>query len=937
MALSWNEVRTRARAFSKEWENESAEHAEAKTFWDDFFKVFGVHRRRVATFEAPIKKEAGKGGFIDLLWKGVLLIEHKSRGKDLDRAGTQAFDYFPGLKDRDLPRYVVVSDFARIRLYDLESEAGKEQYFEFALSELYQNVMAFGFMMGMPTQKIRAEAPVNRQAIERLSALHDQLAAARYTGQDLEGLLIRLVFCFFADDTSIFEVQQFYEWISNETSEDGSDMGARLHELFEVLNTDPQRRGKNLSATLAAFPYVNGGLFSQRLAVPSFTREMRESLLNAAALGWGRVSPAIFGAMFQGLMSKVERRKLGAHYTRETNILRVIKPLFLDALWGEFESAKTSQKKLQLFHSKLRKLRFFDPACGCGNFLVVTYRELRLLEHAVLKEFYKTDKQQQMQNDIDQSVWLNVDQFYGIEIDEKASHIAKLALWLTDHQMNLQVGETFGTYFKRLPLTTTPNVVHDNALTADWVKVLDPRKQEIVYVIGNPPFIGAKNMTESQRADADLVFGSIRNAGILDFVASWYVKALDYIRGTSVRCAFVSTSSVTQGEQAGVLWSRLLAEGVKIHFAHRTFQWSNEARGNAAVHCVIIGFAIGDWPEKVIFEYEDIKGDPRAVPAKNINPYLVDFDDVVLPRRSKPLFSSPELGIGNKPIDGGFYLFTSEEKAEFIAKEPASASLFRRWIGSDEFLNGYERWCLYVRDASAESLRKMPAVMQRIKSVQNFRRGTGANSLGKMGKKAPAASTQLLGESPRRFHVENIPTNSYCVIPKVSSERRPFIPLGFEKPSTLASDLLFIFNGADLYHFGILSSTMHNAWVRYTCGRLESRYRYSGTVVYNNFPWPDEPTPMKRAEIEGAAKAVLDARKLSGGSLADLYDPISMPSVLQRAHKDLDRLVDKLYAGGKQFTAESQRVAFLFALYSAKIGPGVKAAKGRSSRSKATA
>ncbi len=918
MALNWNEVQTRAQAFSKEWENEKSENAEAKTFWDQFFTVFGVHRRRVASFESPVKKEAGKGGFIDLLWKGVLLAEHKSRGKDLDRAGTQAFNYFPGLKDRDLPRYVVVSDFARIRLYDLESESGKEEYVEFPLGELHHHVKAFGFMMGMPTQKVKPESPVNRKAVLRLSALHDQLESAGYTGKDLEGLLTRLVFCFFADDTSIFEVQQFYDWVSNETREDGSDTGARLHELFEVLHTDPKKRGKNLAPGLAAFPYVNGGLFNERLAVPAFTSEMRESLLNAAALGWSGVSPAIFGAMFQGLMSKVDRRKLGAHYTQESNILRVIKPLFLDALWAEFESCKSSKKKLKELHEKLRKTRFFDPACGCGNFLVVTYRELRLLEVEILREVYKTDTQQQLQNDIDQEVWLNVDQFYGIEIDEKAAHIARLALWLTDHQMNLRIGEAFGTYFRRLPLKATPNIVYGNALTTDWRDVLDPTK-DLVYVIGNPPFIGAKNMDAEQRVEADRVFIGIRKAGILDFVAAWYVKAAQYIAGTKVRGAFVSTSSITQGEQAGVLWSWVLAQGIKIHFAHRTFRWSNEARGNAAVHCVIIGFGIGEWPNKTIYEYDDIKGDPRAVSAKNINPYLVDFDDVVLPRRTKPLSpSAPQLGIGNKPIDGGFYLFNPDQRDAFLRIEPASAPLFRRWIGSDEFLYGYERWCLYVNGTSSEELRTMRHVLARIDSVKKFRKGTGPNADGEMPKKKPAATTQALGDTPLRFHVENIPTKPYCVIPKVSSEKRQFIPLGFEEPSTLSSDLLFVMPDADLYHFGILSSTMHNAWTRYTCGRLESRYRYSGTVVYNNFPWPQEPVGKKREAIEAAAQAVLDARKTSGGSLADLYDPLTMPQLLRDAHTALDRLVDKLYAPEKRggLTSDSQRVVFLFGIYS---------------------
>jgi len=915
MALSWNEVRERARNFSKAWEGETSENAEAKTFWDDFFRVFGISRKRVASFESPVKIRGDQKGFVDLLWKGVLVVEHKSAGKDLDRATKQAFDYFPGIKERDLPRYIVVSDFGRIRLYDLEREFGEAEFIEFALKDFYKHIKSFGFMLGFPTQKVRPEALVNLKAIQRLSELHDQLEREQFIGRDLEIFLTRLVFCFFAEDTSIFEKSQFQEWVELDTREDGGDLGGRLNELFEVLNKPEVERSALLAENIRAFPYVNGGLFADRLPPAPFNSTMREALLNAASLDWGQISPAIFGALFQGLMSKSDRRKLGAHYTRESNILRVIKPMFLDALWNDYESAGNNKAKLQELHSRLRSMRFIDPACGCGNFLVVTYRELRKLEIAILRSFYNSSNQQMLPVDLDQDVWLNVDMFCGIEIDEKASQIARLAMWLTDHQMNLAIGEEFGTYFRRLPLVTSAKIVHGSALSLPWRDVLDPTVGT-VFVIGNPPFIGSKNLEVDQRSAVNDVFRVIDGSGTLDFVAAWYILAAQYIAGTTARVAFVSTNSIVQGEQVGILWSWMLAQGCKIQFCHRTFQWSNEARGVAAVHCVVIGFGMQDVTNKLIFSYENIRGEPIAIPAKNINPYLVDYDDIVLFRRRRPLCDVPAIGVGNKPIDGGFYLFDAEQKAEFVGREPLSEQFFRRWIGSKEFINGLERWCLYLKDCPPGVLRSMPHAMARVQAVQKFRRGVGPNSEGEVVKKPPPLSTQRLGDTPLRFHVENVPTRRYLVLPETSSERRRYIPLGFEEPSVLASSLVRIAEDADIYHFGVLSSAMHNAWVRYTCGRLKSDFRYSVSVVYNNFPWPQEVKEESIRAIERCAAGVVSARSLfPAASLADLYDPISMPAELLEAHRKLDKAVDGAYGKPRGFKADDERVAFLFARY----------------------
>lgn len=894
MPLSWNEIKSRALAFSKDWQDEASEHAEAQSFWNDFFHIFGISRRRVASFEHSVKLLGQRRGHIDLFWKGVLLVEHKSLGKDLEKAFDQALDYFTGIAERDLPRYVLVSDFARLRLHDLD----EQQSYEFPLSELHQNVQLFGFIAGYQTHKIQEQDPVNIEAAERMGKLHDQMREVGYSGHELEVYLVRLLFCLFAEDTGIFQRQQLQEFIEERTREDGSDLAQQLSALFQVLNTPTDKRFKNLDEQLAAFPYINGQLFAEILPIASFDSAMRRSLLDCCALDWGRISPAIFGSLFQSIMDKTARRNLGAHYTSEGNILKLIKPLFLDELWAEFERYKNNPRKLQEFQLKLRQLTFLDPACGCGNFLVIAYRELRLLELAVLRALRASD---QLALDVSSLIQVDVDQFFGIEIEEFPAQIAQVALWLMDHQMNLLVSEEFGAYFARIPLHTSGTIVHGNALQLDWNDVISAQK--LSYILGNPPFVGAKFMDANQRADVALVFEGIKNAGLLDFVAAWYVKALEMMQGTDIRCAFVSTNSISQGEQVGVLWGWMLEQNAKIFFAHRTFAWSNEARGKAAVHCVIIGFALHDISPKTIFEYEDIKGEPLAIEVKNINPYLVDAANTILTNRRRPLCDIPEIGIGNKPIDGGNYLFTAEEKDEFLLKEPAAAPYFRRWLGAHEFLNGYHRYCLWLGDASPADLKKMPEVLKRIDAVRQVRLDS---------KSAP---TQKLAATPTRFHVENMPEGTYLIIPEVSSERRPYIPIGFEEPTTLSSNLVKIVPNASLFHFGVIHSHMHNAWMRVVAGRLESRYRYSVGIVYNNFPWPENPTDKQKQAIETAAQEVLDARaQFPDSSLADLYDPLTMPPALLKAHQKLDRAVDSAY-GKTRFNTEAERVAFLFGLY----------------------
>ncbi|OPZ92082.1 MAG: hypothetical protein BWY75_00024 [bacterium ADurb.Bin425] len=899
MPVSWNEIRNNAMRFSKEWAHAKDERAESQTFWNEFFSIFGISRKRVASYENAVKKYGGKQGYVDLFWPGMLLIEHKSRGRNLDRAFQQAFDYFPGIKERDLPRYIFVSDFAKLRVYDLE----QDDVLEFPISELHKHIKRFGFIAGYQTQQIAPQNPVNIKAAEKMGAIHDLLKASGYQGHQLEMLLVRLLFCLFADMTGIFQPAQSWRlWIEERTADDGSDLGAQLTDFFEILNTEESKRSKLLDEQLAAFPYVNGRLFQEALPVPHFDKKLREMLLDCCTLNWSAISPAIFGAMFQSIMDHKARRNLGAHYTSEENILKVIKPLFLDDLWDEFNQFRSNKKRLLELQKKLGKLRFFDPACGCGNFLVITYREIRKLELEILRAAARAELQ--MTVDVGILLEVDVDQFYGIEIEEFPAQIAQVALWLTDHQMNTLVSQEFGLYLARIPLKKSPHIHNANALRLDWASVIRP--EECDFVFGNPPFVGAKYMNDLQRNDAQFVFTDIRNGGLLDFVAAWYVKAANYISTSSgklPRCAFVSTSSITQGEQVGILWSWLLGQGYKISFGHRTFQWTNEASGKAAVHCVIIGFEKGTPKKRTIFEYDDLRGEPQAIEAKNINPYLIDADDIVLSRRSEPLCAVPRLAIGNKPVDDGNYLFTTEEKAAFVKAEKHAAPLFRRWIGTDELLYGYERWCLYLKNCPPNQLQKMPNVLLRIEAVRKFR------------KESKSKPTQKLADFPTQFHVENIPSERFLVVAKVSSEKRYYIPIAFEDPPTMASDLLFIMREASLFHFGILASTMHNSWVHYTCGRLESRYRYSAKIVYNNFPFPQNVSAKQIESVEKAAQHVLDVRSaFPESNLSDLYDPNTMPSDLVKAHQLLDKAVDAAY-GRRTFKKDGERVAFLFDLY----------------------
>jgi len=701
MALSWNEIKDRALNFSKEWADTSNEEADAKPFLVEFFNVFGINRKRVSTFEHKVKKLEDRDGYIDLLWKGTILIEMKSRGKNLDKAYRQAIEYTHGLKEHELPKYILISDFEHFRLYDLEdnSEQGIA-IVEFTLNHLVNNVQHFGYLLGYQKKAYKEQDPANIKAAELMGKLHDRLEEIGYTGHPLEVYLVRILFCMFAEDTTIFNKQQFQEYIEQRTNIDGSDLAAKLQELFQVLNTSKETRFKNLDEQLSDFPYVNGKLFEEILPTASFDSNIRQALLNCCYIDWSKISPAIFGSMFQSVMNPKERRNLGAHYTSEKNILKLIKPLFLDELWKEFERLKDNKSKLPEFHKKLSSLKFLDPACGCGNFLVITYRELRLLELEILRASNKTG---QGVLDIRDIIWLDVDMMYGIEYEEFPARIAEVAMWLIDHQMNMQISNEFGQYFVRLPLKKAAKITHGDALQTDWASLIvnevtaykcqpdffskkknpaspvhnTAKPSKIFdYILGNPPFIGSKIMSQFQRDSVVKEFDNIQGAGVLDYVTAWYAKAAKYIQNTKAKVAFVSTNSIVQGEQTSILWGQMLNRyKIKIHFAHRTFKWSNEAKGNAAVYCVIVGFANYDTNNKSIFEYEDIKGEAHELKVKNINPYLVDAKDILITKRSNPLCNVPKMFKGSQPTDGGNFLFTEEEKNEFLTKEPKNLRL----------------------------------------------------------------------------------------------------------------------------------------------------------------------------------------------------------------------------------------------------------------------
>lgn len=928
--VDWPTIRQQLRAFVEHYQHANYERGQAQAYWNALFRCYNVGEPTLAkAFEYRLKLNK-KNNYIDAFIPGKLIVEHKGSHVDLSSAIEQLQGYYSLLPPSEQPRYAVLCNFQKIRLYDF-SNLLKPVITECAIHELPEKAELFKFLLPDETETGFLEQPsVDVKASQAIAELHKVLDGDGYQGRDLEVFLTRLIFCFFGDDTGIFGENAQLHRLLAATQPDGSDLGTVLGKLFEVLNTPTDRRSKNLRPELASFAYINGQLFADQHRMPDFNAQQREVILACSSLNWGSISPAIFGSMFQAVLEagreqgtkRTEaRRELGAHYTSERHILRAIEPLFLTQLRDDLQRAGQNKTALKDLHQRLANLHLLDPACGCGNFLVVAFQQLRLLEIEIAYRLHGDAAKSRGLLHMSDVLRMRVHQFYGIEIDPSAAHIARVALWITDHQMNVVAAQRLGQTRPSVPLIDSATIVQGNALTTDWASVLPPA--QCSYIVGNPPFVGKSSQKAAQGAELAAVCATMpnmNNAGVLDYVAGWYIKATQYIQAAlAVRAAFVSTSSITQGEQVAVLWQPLLAQGVRIHFAHRTFQWSNDAPGVAAVHCVIVGFGLGDVNQKTLFDYgDDIKGEPLAVAANNINPYLVDAPNLLIDKRRKPLCDdAPEIAFGNMPNDGGNLLLSQAEADEIRASDAIAAKYIRRFLGADEFINNLPRYCLWLKDSTAADRKASPEIQRRMEAVKAMREASNR------------AATQKLAATPYLFGEIRQTSNRYLLIPRVSSEKRDFVPVGYVDAKIICSDANMMLPDASLYDFGILCSTMHNAWMRTVCGRLKSDYRYSNTIVYNNFAWPQSPSAKQHQAIETAAQAILDARAAEEQrcadagqpcSLATLYAPGNMPADLLKAHQRLDKAVDAAYGykGGKD---DASRVAFLFQRYNTLTSP----------------
>ena len=916
-----------ARNFAAYWKDKGYEKGESQPFWLSLLRdVYGVeHPEQFIQFEEQVHLD--HTSFIDGTIPAThVLIEQKGLGKDLNKPikqsdgallnpFEQAKRYILELPVSQHPRWVVTCNFSTFYVYDMERPRGEPEIIE--LANLEKEYYRLQFLVDAGNEHLKREMEVSIAAGEIVGLLYDAFykqyanPESEHSLKSLNKLCVRLVFCLYAEDAGIFGHHgMFHDYLKGF---DTRGLRKGLVDLFRVLDTKLQDRDpylKDDNPELAAFPYVNGGLFSdENIEIPPFTDEIRNLLLEKASenFNWSEISPTIFGAVFESTLNPETRRSGGMHYTSIENIHKVIDPLFLDELKAELDEIcanpveRTRTAKLRVFQRKLASLTFLDPACGSGNFLTETYLSLRRLENKILVKL--SHGQVTMYSASESPIQVSISQFYGIEINDFAVTVAKTALWIAESQMMKETEKILLVPLEFLPLKTNAFIVEGNALRVDWESVVP--KSKLNYIMGNPPFVGARLMGKEQKADVNTIFPEWKNAGNLDYVCCWYKKAADIMQGTSVRSALVSTNSVSQGESVANLWKPLFDAGVHIDFAYRTFRWDSEAKIKAHVHCVIIGFSVAasSTPKKLF------DGDRYQV-ANNINGYLLDGENVFVESRSKPICNVPEIGIGNKPIDGGFYLFEKEEMEDFIKREPASKKYFRPWYGSREFINQKPRYCLWLGECTPAELKAMPHCMERVKAVREYRLAS------------PSPGTVKLADKPTRFHVENMPSGRYIVIPQVSSERRRYIPMGYMDNSVLCSDKVRILPNGNLYEFGILESNVHMDWVRATCCRLKSDYSYTVNDVYNNFIWP-APTEQQKAKIEQTAQAILDARALyPDSSLADLYDDLTMPPELRKAHQANDRAVMDAYGfikGTAARTSESACVAELMKLYQQKV------------------
>jgi len=923
--MSDTERRLAAKQFASDWAGRGDEKQETQSFWLSLLqKVYDVAEpEKFISFEKTVTVDDAKTGrstikFIDGYIDATrILIEQKGAKIDLNKGEVQsdgsllspyqqARRYGGYLPANQQPRWIVVCNFKEFRIHDMNRPNDTPEIL--MLSDLEKEFSRLNFLVDTGDENIRKEMEISLQAGELVGVLYDALLKqyvepeAEETLKSLNALCVRLVFCLYAEDAGIFGKRgMFHDYLQSHRAEDRR----ALINLFRILDQKPEQRDRYLDDDLAAFPYVNGGLFAdENIEIPRLGDEIIDLLLTRASedFDWSAISPTIFGAVFESTLNPQTRRAGGMHYTSIENIHKVIDPLFLNDLKAEHEQissipvVRTREAKLREFQDKLSKLKFLDPACGSGNFLTETYLSLRRLENEVISELNK----RQIVLDMGSPIKVSISQFYGIEINDFAVTVAKTALWIAESQMMKETEDVVHMSLDFLPLKTNAYIVEGNALRLDWESVVP--KSELNYIMGNPPFVGARLMDASQKSDVNLIFDGWKNAGNLDYVCCWYKKAADLMLGEKIRGALVSTNSVSQGESVANLWKPLFESGVHIDFAYRTFRWDSEAKIKAHVHCVIIGFSRApNSKDKVLYSSD------RAQAVQNINGYLLDADNVFVESRNTPICDVPEIGIGNKPIDGGNYLFTKEEMEQFIKVEPQSQQYFKPWYGAQEFINRCPRYCLWLGDCSPNELRRMPECMKRVEAVRNMRLSS------------KSAGTVKLADKPTRFHVENMPKGTYIVIPEVSSEKRKYIPMDYMNDTVLCSNKVRIMPDATLYHFGILESNVHMAWMRVVCGRLKSDYDYSIKIVYNNFPWPTPPEEQK-AKIAQTAQAILDARALYPDcSLADLYDEVTMPPELRKAHQANDKAVMQAYGFDVKTTTESSCVAELMKLYQALV------------------
>lgn len=900
--LSWDEIETRAVAFQRRWkvllkEEDIIERSWAQKFEEELMEVFGIDKKDGVHEERVINLE-GVQNYIDYLLSGVVLIEMKSPGESLITAYNQALDYARALKPVDQPELIVVSNFNKIQVSNFRTGV---RYKEFSISKLKSNVRQMGYIAGYTSDvEFETDIEVNTKAAYKISGLYKELERHGYSREDIQLYLVRIVFCLFAEDTGIFEQKAFENYIKN-SKEDGTDLSQRISDLFYILDTKEEERMDTISDELKGFRYINGHVFSKPLKPAFFDSKMRKELINCCNFDWSYISPAVFGAMFQGVMDEEKRRELGAHYTSEENIMKVIKPLFLDELWKEFEIKKGIKKDLEEFHEKIANIKILDPACGCGNFLIIAYRELRLLEFEVLKLLNDDSQVMLVDNNI---IKTHINNFYGIEYEEFPAEIAKLSMLLMKHQLDVEVSNYFGFNIIGFPIRENASIVKGNSLRMDWNEVVDI--EDLDYIIGNPPFVGGMLMSKEQKEDMKIVTKKAKGYGNMDFVCGWYFKSAEIMnKNKNIRTAFVSTNSICQGEHVLNFWKNLIEEkNIKIDYCYRTFKWSNEAKGKAAVYCVIVGFSNNDLKcDKKIFIENKNDNNYDMIEAKNINPYLIDAKNVFIERKSKPICDVPEMKFGSMPRDGGYFILTDEEREEIIKETPEAEEFIKKYIGAREFINKTYRWVLWLDGVSPKKYMYSKLIRERLEKVKEFRLNSTAKD------------TREFSKTPQVFcSISQPKEGNYLLVPKVSSEKREYVPIGFIDSEIISSDLVFTVAGATLYEFGVIISTMHMDWMRLVAGRLKGDYRYSNTIVYNNFIWPDASDEDKEKIIKTASKILEVREKYSDWTFAEMYDPLIMPLDLRKAHEENDKAVEKAY--GRTFKDSSERIEFLLQKYS---------------------